>query len=245
MNLDLSGRVGIVTGGAKGLGAAQVKALREAGARVAVFDLDVGEVGSSADVAVKGDISDPKSVSAAFSHVKGELGRIDFLVNNAGIRVVGRLEDYPLEAWQRTLDVDLTGAFLCTQAVIPHLREVGGGKIVNIASMAGILALGNRVAYNCAKAGVIMLTKSTAYELGGEGIFCNAVAPGVMETPLTRDYFNDPDFAGLIVTNTPLGRWGQPEDVAGAVVFLCSSASDFVQGHTLVVDGGWTIGKGY
>jgi NAD(P)-dependent dehydrogenase (short-subunit alcohol dehydrogenase family) len=116
---------------------------------------------------------------------------------------------------------------------------------VNVASVAGILMFKNRAPYNVSKAGIIALTKSVALELAGQGISCNAVAPGVIETPLTAEYFADADMAAAIRANTPLGRWGRPEDLVDPVVFLCGPGSDFIQGETLVVDGGWVTGKGY
>ena len=150
-----------------------------------------------------------------------------------------------LEGWRRTLDVNLTGAFNCIRAAVPHMLRGGGGRIVNVASVAGILAFKNRAPYNVSKAGIIALTKSVAQELAEQGITCNAIAPGVIETPLTREYFTDEALAPKIKANTPLGRWGQPGDLVGPVVFLCSDAAAFVHGETLAVDGGWVSGKGY
>jgi len=247
----LEGRAGIVTGGAQGIGRAIASALIAAGARVALVDVDAdaaaataGELGADT-LAFGADVSDEAQVQATFDEIAGQLGRLDFLVNNAGIRRVGAFMDYAVEDWQRTLDVDLTGPFLCSRAAIRHMLGAGGGRIVNIASVAGDLALKNRVAYNVAKAGLIMLTKTIAFELGDRGIVCNAVAPGVIETPLTADYFKDDQLRETILAATPSARWGQPEDIAEPVVFLCSDAAAFVQGTTLFVDGGWTAAKGY
>jgi gluconate 5-dehydrogenase len=249
----LEGRRGIVTGGAQGIGSEIVRALLAAGARVAIVDLDEAAAGATArelgdgenTIAIGADVSDEAAVTAAVDDVAARLGGLEFLVNNAGIRRVASFMDYPLEDWNRTLDVDLTGPFLCSRAAIRHMLPAGGGRIVNIASIAGELALKNRVAYNVAKAGLIMLTKTIAFELGDRGIVCNAVAPGVIETPLTREYFQDPAMRRTIVGNTPLGRWGQPGDIADPVVFLCSDAARFIQGTTLFVDGGWVSSKGY
>jgi NAD(P)-dependent dehydrogenase (short-subunit alcohol dehydrogenase family) len=245
----LEGRGAIVTGGADGLGAAQVAALRAAGAKVAVLDVDAERVAQLddrvCDAAVVCDVSEPSAVTEAFSTAVDRIGRLDCLVNNAGVRFVHPVADHPLDAWRRTLDVNLTGTLLCTQAALPHMRKLGGGRIVNIASIAGILAMKDRAAYTATKAAIIQLTRSTALELGGVGIACNAVAPGVVETPLTAHYFEDPGRREAIVAATPMARWAQPEEIAGPVVFLCSDAASFVSGHTLVVDGGWTAGKGY
>jgi NAD(P)-dependent dehydrogenase (short-subunit alcohol dehydrogenase family) len=128
---------------------------------------------------------------------------------------------------------------------VPHMRRRGGGRVVNIASVAAELAFRDRAAYNVSKAGLVTLTKSMALELGGAGICCNAIAPGIVETPLNRHYFDDPALRAAIVENTPMGRWGQPAEIAGPVVFLCSDAAGFINGVTIPVDGGWSCGKGY
>lgn len=245
----LDGRAGIVTGGGQGIGREIAAALIGAGARVALVDVDTDTVAATASelgaLAVTADVSDERQVTEAFDGAAEQLGRLDFLVNNAGIRRIGSFMEYSLEDWQRTLDVDLTGPFLCSRAAIRHMLPAGGGRIVNIASIAGELALRDRVAYNVAKAGVIMLTKTIAFELGDRGIVCNAVGPGVIETPLTADYFSDEVLRETIVSSTPSGRWGQAHEIAGPVVFLCSDAASYVQGTTLFVDGGWTAAKGY
>lgn len=249
----LAGRSGIVTGGARGIGREITRSIVKAGGRVAIIDLDgevaaatAAELGPAGEViALAADVSDEAAVNTSFDDAASQFGRVDFLVNNAGIRPIGPLMELPLDEWRQTLDVDLTGPFLCSRAAIRHMLPQGGGRIVNIASMAGLLALKNRVAYNVAKAGLIMLTKTIAFELGDRGIVCNAVAPGVIETPMTRPYFQDEQLREVIVSNTPLGRWGQPDEVADPVVFLCSDAARFIQGHTLSVDGGWVISKGY
>jgi len=246
---SLDGRAGVVTGAAQGIGRALAAGLAGAGARVALLDRadDVREAaegldGASAHVA---DITDADAVTAAIDAAAERHGRLDFLVNNAGVRLIEPVMEMSLDGWRRTLDVNLTGAFNCIRAAVPHMRRAGGGRIVNLASVAGILAFSNRAPYNVSKAGIIALTKSVAVELASEGITCNAVAPGVIETPLTREYFSDPELAPKIKANTPLGRWGQPEDLVPPVVFLCGDGAAFVQGETLVVDGGWVAGKGY
>lgn len=250
----LDGRRGVVTGGAQGIGRRLAAGLLAAGAELVLLDVLADAVGEAARElgqgggrveAVAADVSDQGQVRRAFAEAAERLGGLDFLVNNAGIRRIAPFLEYTLEDWQQTLDVDLTGPFLCTQAAVPHMLEQGGGRIVNIASIAGELALRDRVAYNVAKAGLMMLTKTVALELGPQGIVCNAVAPGVVETDLTRHYFDDERLRATIVENTPLGRWAQPDELAGPVVFLCSDAASFVQGTTLFVDGGWVSSKGY
>jgi NAD(P)-dependent dehydrogenase (short-subunit alcohol dehydrogenase family) len=234
----LGGRAGVVTGAAQGIGRALADGLEQAGARVARLDV-------KDDVPYVVDITDDAAVTQAIDAAASEFGRLDFLVNNAGVRLIEPIMEMSLDGWRRTLDVNLTGAFNCIRAAVPHMQRAGGGRIVNVASVAGILAFKNRAPYNVSKAGIIALTKSVAQELAEQGITCNAIAPGVIETPLTRDYFTDSELAPKIRANTPLGRWGQPDDLVGPVVFLCSDAAAFVHGETLAVDGGWVSGKGY
>jgi NAD(P)-dependent dehydrogenase (short-subunit alcohol dehydrogenase family) len=244
----LDGRAGVVTGAAQGIGRALAAGLGEAGARVALIDLkdDVRDAAAELDAfAQVADITDAEAVTAAVDAVAEEFGRLDFLVNNAGVRLIEPIMEMSVDGWRRTLDVNLTGAFNCIRAAVPHMLRAGRGRIVNVASVAGILAFKNRAPYNVSKAGIIALTKSVAQELAEQGIACNAVAPGVIETPLTREYFTDPELAPKIKASTPLGRWGQPDDLVGPVVFLCSDAAEFVHGETLAVDGGWVSGKGY
>jgi NAD(P)-dependent dehydrogenase (short-subunit alcohol dehydrogenase family) len=241
----LAGRRGVVTGAGQGIGLAIAEALIAAGAAVTLLDRDERVAEAAARIGAEGaeavDVSDEAGVQAAF----GRVGDVDFLVNNAGIRTIAPLMEVTLEDWRRTLAVNLDGTFLCTKAVLGGMLERGGGAIVNVASVAGVLAFKNRPAYNTSKAGVIAFTKSVALELAGQGIRCNAVAPGVVETPLTEAYFSDEAFAAGIRANTPTGEWGHPADIADPVVFLCSDAARFISGETLVVDGGWCAGKGY
>jgi gluconate 5-dehydrogenase len=250
MSNALAGRGGIITGAASGIGRTLAEEFSGAGARVVLFDRDAEGVRAAADslpdgVGVAVDITDEEGVERAVREAVGELGSLDFLVNNAGVRHQASILDHDLEAWRRTIDVNLTGTFICSRAAAKLMLEQGIGKILNIASIAGVLAMSNRVAYASSKAGIIGLTRAMAVELGPHGIRCNAIAPGIFETPLTASYFEDEAFASLIVENPPLRRWGQPNELAPAAIFLCSEASDFVQGVTLCVDGGWVAGKGY
>lgn len=251
MSGELAGRTGVVTGGGRGIGLEIARRCIGAGARVALFEQDRGLADSAAQelgadtLALQVDVSDEEGVDSAMGEVVEEAGALDFLVNNAGIRHQTPFDEHALDVWRRTIDVNLTGPFICSRAAVRVMLGGGGGKIVNIGSIAGRLALRQRAAYNASKAGVVGLTRSIAVELGARGIYCNAVAPGLIETPLSAPYFRDETMRNIIVTNTPLGRWGQGIEVAEAVVFLCSAASDFVQGETLYVDGGWNAGKGY
>jgi len=249
MSAVLEGRRAVVTGAARGIGRAIAEALADAGAKVAVVDVAgsaeaAAELGGGA-AGADADVTDAAAVAAAFAAIAERLGGIDVLVNNAGIRHQAPIAEHPVDVWRRTIDVNLVGTFICTQAAIPWMRKAGGGVILNVASMAGTLALTNRSAYNASKAGVMALTRSTAAELAAEGIRCNAIAPGVIETPLSAPYFEDERMREILTTNTPQGRWGQVADVAGPAVFLCSDAAEHIHGATLSVDGGWVVAKGY
>lgn len=247
----MSGKSGIVTGGARGIGRELAAAFAAAGARVAIWDTDgdaaraaATEVGAGA-IADTVDVTDENGVDAAVETVLGAFGQIDFLINNAGIRHVAPIAEEPVDAWRRTIDVNVNGTFICSKAVIPAMVAAGGGHIVNLASMAGELALRERAAYNTSKAAIVGLTKSIAVEVGDAGVYCNAVAPGVIETPLSAPYFEDESMVKVLRENSPMGRWGQVDEISGPVLFLCSEESSFVNGVTLFVDGGWTAGKGY
>ena len=247
----LTGLGGVITGGGSGIGAAFAAGFAEQGARLALFDVNyeaaqqtAAAIGDTAK-AYEVDVSDEDSVAAATDEAADFLGKIDFLVNDAGVRQAGAFVDHQVDVWKRTLDVNVLGGFLCARAVVPKMTEQGGGKILNIASISGILGLKNRIAYSTSKAAVIGMTRSMANELGEFQINVNGIAPGVIETPMTASYFDDEDFAQLIRDNVPLGRWGQTDDLVPPAVFLCGSDSDYVSGQILTVDGGWTAGKGY
>jgi NAD(P)-dependent dehydrogenase (short-subunit alcohol dehydrogenase family) len=245
----LEGKAGVVTGGTQGLGRAIAEAFAAAGATVAVVDVAgaqeaAAEIGAGA-IGLTADVTDPEAVEAAFGAVAERLGGFDFLVNNAGVRSMAPFVEHPLEMWRRTIDVNLTGSFICAQVAARLMLARGGGSIVNLASIAGKLALKNRAAYDASKGGVIALTQAIAAELSSSGVRCNAIAPGIIETPLSADYFRDPSMTSVILANTPAGRWGQPPEIAGPAVFLCSDAASFVTGETLFVDGGWNAAKGY
>lgn len=233
----------MVTGGAQGIGRAITERLLADGARVAVFDLDPAEAPDEA-LALTCDVRDPSAVHAATDAAKRELGSLDFLVNNAGIRFRASAGGHTDEQWRDTLDVNVTGTYFCIRAALPHLFEAAeGGRIVNLGSIVGQVGAPERVAYCTSKAAVEGMTRALAVELAGDGVCVNAVAPGVIETPLTREYFSDPERTALIVGGTPARRWGQPDEVAGAVAFLVGPDARFVNGVTLYVDGGWAAGK--
>jgi len=250
-DLALADRCGVITGALGGIGSALCDAFKNAGARVAVLDLNeekaiekARQLGGDA-VGLGVDITDEEQVRQGFQHLANQFGRLDFLVNNAGVRFEKSFLEHDLESWRKTLDVNLTGAFLCARSAASQMAAAAGGKIVNIASIAGASAVTGRAAYVASKAGLIGLTRAIAWELGEQGVYCNALLPGVIETPLTAHYFEDPQRVTAIAAATAMPRHGQAEDITGPAIFLCSSASDYVQGAVLPVDGGWLAGKGY
>lgn len=253
-DLPLAGQVALVTGAAQGMGRVIADALREAGAKVALSDVNEKELAATQAMldapadevcVLPADLADPAAAAELPDRAQAALGRLDIVVNNAGIRFVQDYLDHTLADWQRTLDVNVTAPFLIAQAAARLMVAQGGGRIVNITSVAAELGFKQRSAYNASKAALTMLTKSIALELGGRGIRCNAIAPGMIETPINSAYLKESALTGIILDGTPVGHWGQPADVAAAVVFLSSPAADFVNGAVLAVDGGWTAGKGY
>ncbi len=247
--MRLKDRVAIVTGAARGIGRAIAVALAREGARVAAWDLDMvllddlaGQLraGGGEVLTLSVDVTRKEQIQEAVGQVLARWGRIDILVNNAGIYEVLPIEDISEEQWDRVLAVNLKGAFLCCQAVIPTMKRQGSGTIVSMASSAG--KSGGTLSgahYAVSKAGVICLTKQLARELGPHGITANAVAPGRIDTPMIHLASDEENEAFRL--RTPLGRLGTPEDVAGAVVFLASDEASFITGEIVDVNGGLLI----
>jgi 3-oxoacyl-[acyl-carrier protein] reductase len=238
---SLDGKVALVTGGSRGIGAAISRELAKAGAKVALnyragqeaADEVAGEIGG---LAARADVSNPVEVKALIERVEGELGDIDALVNNAGVTrdtLIARMTD---DDWQTVIDTNLRGTFNTSRAVSRKMLRRRAGSIVNLSSVVGVHGNPGQANYAASKAGIIGLTKALARELGSRGVRVNAIAPGYISTELT-DVLND-EQRGLILQNTPLGRLGEPEDVARAVRFLCSDEAAFITGEVLLVDGG-------
>jgi 3-oxoacyl-[acyl-carrier protein] reductase len=238
---SLDGKVALVTGGSRGIGAAISRELAKAGARVALnyragqeaADEIADEVGG---LAVQADVSNPEDVQALIERVEGELGAIDALVNNAGVTrdtLIARMTD---DDWQTVIDTNLRGTFNTSRAVSRKMLRRRAGSIVNLSSVVGVHGNPGQANYAASKAGIIGLTKALARELGSRGVRVNAIAPGYISTELT-DVLPE-EARGLILQNTPLGRLGEPEDVARAVRFLCSDEAAFITGEVLLVDGG-------
>ena len=238
---SLDGKVALVTGGSRGIGAAISRELAKAGAKVAL-NYRAGEEAADevaediGGLAVRADVSKPEEVQALIEHVEGELGDIDALVNNAGVTrdtLIARMTD---DDWQTVIDTNLRGTFNTSRAVSRKMLRRRAGSIVNLSSVVGVHGNPGQANYAASKAGIIGLTKALARELGSRGVRVNAIAPGYISTELT-DVLND-EQRGLILQNTPLGRLGEPEDVARAVRFLCSDEAAFITGEVLLVDGG-------
>jgi 2-dehydro-3-deoxy-D-gluconate 5-dehydrogenase len=244
---SLAGRRALVTGASRGLGAAIAAALARAGADVAVHGHATSCDATCAAVrgagrraaAVEGDLADPEVPAKLVRGTLDELGGLDILVNNAGIIRRAPAEDTTDADWDLVLRVDLGGVFRLCRAAGRHMLESGGGKIINVASLLSFQG-GIRVpAYTAAKSAVAGLTRALANEWAARRVNVNAIAPGYMRTDNTEALRADPERSRQILERIPAGRWGEPDDVAGAAVFLASRASDYVTGHVLVVDGGW------
>jgi 3-oxoacyl-[acyl-carrier protein] reductase len=269
IEIDLSGRVALVTGGSRGLGRADALTLGRAGADVVIADIQLesdsgeaaeqyGPIAQAARVqgfvyaeltakelcelgrraaAVKCDVTDRAQVEETVQRVVDEFGSVDILVNNAGtLDHLGQLPDQRLELWERDLSVNLTGGFNCAQAVWPHMKERGWGRIVNMASVAGTLGGFGQASYSATKAGLLGLTRTLALEGARHGITCNAIVPGIIGTEAFN--FGDPEMNERMVRRTAMRRAGEPEDVANAIVFLCSDLASYITGIELNVSGG-------
>ena len=249
---SLEGQVGIVTGGGQGLGKVFCNAFAEAGADIIVAELNA-ESGpaTAAEIETKGhramfvqtDVRDRQSVQAMAEKTISEFGRIDFLMNNAGITKWCPAEDVPEADWRDVFDVNVNGLFFCAQAVGRHMIQRRSGRIINIASMSGLIV--NRpqaqASYNTSKAAVIQLTKSLAAEWAPHNIRVNAMAPGYMGTPMAKPFFDDPQYGGVWIDAIPMKRPGDPEELGPVAVFLASDASSYITGEVIVVDGGFTV----
>jgi len=246
---DVDGRIALVTGSSRGIGRALVEGLAAAGAHVIVHARNgaaVEEVvdriraaGGVADAAVF-DVTDEADVERGVAGIEGSIGAIEVLVNNAGIQRRAPFTEFPTKDWEALLATNLTSAFLVGRSVARGMQERGRGKIVNIASVQSRLGRPNIAPYAATKGGIAMLTRGMCADLARFGIQVNAIAPGYFETDLTRALVDDESFSAWVRQRTPAGRWGDPKELVGALLFLCSAASDFVNGQIVFVDGGMT-----
>jgi NAD(P)-dependent dehydrogenase (short-subunit alcohol dehydrogenase family) len=245
-SLTESAPVAVVTGGARGIGLAIARWFLDHGHRVALLDIDAETLAATerdlADpaqvLAIVCDVALPAQVAPAIERVAARFGRIDALVNNAGIAVFKPILAVTLQEWERVMAVNLTGPFICTQAGVPLMLRSGGGSVVNIASISGLRASTLRVAYGTSKAGLMHLTRQQAAEFGVLGIRVNAIAPGPVETAMAKQV-HTPDIRAGYYDAIPLGRYGTEEEIAAGVWFLCSPQASYVNGQVLAVDGGF------
>jgi NAD(P)-dependent dehydrogenase (short-subunit alcohol dehydrogenase family) len=248
--MRLTGKVALISGGARGMGAVEARLFTKEGARVVLGDILEAE-GKAVQEQIRAaggeatfvtlDVTSEADWERAVATAERLYGRLDVVVNNAGIGGGGRIEDTTVAQWERTMAVNATGVFLGTRAAIPALRRAGGGSIVNISSQLGLVGTDNSSPqYQASKGAVRLLTKATAIQYAKEGIRANSVHPGPIVTAMTEKRRADPEQHRLMVSRIPLGRYGQPEDVALGVLYLASDEASFVTGSELVIDGGWT-----
>ena len=247
--MSLEGKVALVSGGSRGIGAATAELLASEGAAVVIGDVlrdeglqtqsRINESGGRCTF-LDLDVTDEGNWERVVAATVSEYGKLDILVNNAGISGRTRVEETDTELWDRVMDINAKGVFLGTKVAIPAMRSAGGGSIINISSIYGIVGSETSTAYHTSKGAVRLLTKATAVQYAGEGIRCNSVHPGFVDSPMTARFHAQPEVRADRVGRTPLGRLGVPQDIAWGILFLASDESSFMTGSELVIDGGWT-----
>ncbi|HWE02553.1 MAG TPA: SDR family NAD(P)-dependent oxidoreductase [Tepidisphaeraceae bacterium] len=246
---DLTDRVAIVTGGSKGLGLAMAEGLASAGADVMIVSRHQDEAASAAETISRdygrrargfaADVTQADQVNGVMRETIDRFGKVDILINNAGINIRGPIESLAIEQFQQVMNVNVTGAWLCCRAAIPSMKKAGRGRIVNLASTLGLVGLALRTPYASSKGAVVQMTRTLALELAPNGITVNAICPGPFLTEMNAPIAGTED-GNKVIGATALKRWGRLEEIQGAAIFLASDAASYVTGSMLVVDGGWT-----
>jgi len=247
---DLTDRVALVTGGSKGLGKAMAAGLASAGCNVALVSRHLDEAQSAAEeiakdfgvqtLAVEGDVCNPSDVEECTAAVLDGLGKIDILINNAGVNIRGPIDELTLEDFRKVQQINVDGLWLMSKAVVPHMKMRGGGRIINMASTLGIVGLANRTPYATSKGAVVQMTRALGLELAEHKINVNAICPGPFLTPMNEPIADTEEAKKFIVGAVALNRWGKMEEIQGAAIYLASDAASYTTGSLVVVDGGWT-----
>lgn len=247
---DLTGRAAIVTGGSKGLGESMAAGLASAGADVLLVSRNEAEAASAAAkiqsehgrkaVGMRADVISETDVATMVDRAMTEFGRIDILINNAGINIRGAIDELSYDDFRKVQQVNVDGLWLCAKAVIPHMKAAGAGRIINLGSTLGVVGLANRTPYTASKGAVVQMTRALGLELAPFGINCNAICPGPFLTPMNEPIADSEEAKKFIVGAVALDRWGRMEEIQGAAIFLASDASSYMTGSLVTVDGGWT-----
>lgn len=247
---DLSGRVAIVTGGSKGLGLAMAAGLASAGAHIVLVNRKAEEGIQAAQelaeafpvqvLSIATDVTDPVQTEAMVQKTIDTFGRIDILINSAGINIRGAIDELSLDDFQQVMNVNVTGTWLCSKAVIPFMKKAGRGSIINLASTLGLVGLSNRTPYTSSKGAVVQMTRALGLEMAPFNINVNAICPGPFLTEMNLPIADTEEGKKFVVGATALGRWGELKEIQGAAIFLASDAATYMVGSMLTVDGGWT-----